>query len=160
MIRDDVRIQVVQTDLSKAAESQSEAALRRFPIMLHLKRSTRKFLAHSQLSHTEDLLSAPNVFSTIRWPIKSPIWDPRFFLKVHWNQSRLWLYSADLSFHNVMSRFYFPAINCWEYILKLHKIWWDSNSNVGVGGWVRGKFYHCITIFPPICLKFKSFVTY
>lgn len=79
MIRDDVRIQVVQTDLSKAAESQSEAALRRFPIMLHLKRSTRKFLAHSQLSHTEDLLSAPNVFSTIRWPIKSPIWDPRFF---------------------------------------------------------------------------------
>lgn len=78
MIRDDVRIQVVQTDLSKAAESQSEAALR-FPIMLHLKRSTRKFLAHSQLSHTGDLLSAPNVFSTIRWPIKSPIWDPRFF---------------------------------------------------------------------------------
>lgn len=81
MIRDDVRIQVVQTDLSKAAESQSEAALRRFPIMLHLKRSTRKLLAHSQLSHTEDLLSAPNVFSTIRWPIKSPIWEPRFFLK-------------------------------------------------------------------------------
>lgn len=72
MIRDDVRIQVVQTDLSKAAESQSEAALRRFPIMLHLKRSARKFLAHSRLSHTEDLLSAPNVFSTIRWPIKSP----------------------------------------------------------------------------------------
>lgn len=63
MIRDDVRIQVVQTDLSKAAESQSEAALRRFPIMLHLKRSTRKFLAQSIVTHWGFTLSTKCIFN-------------------------------------------------------------------------------------------------